>query len=294
MAFMPAAAALVSSLPKPTLYPIACNSYNWVTFYGRKGKNWGENLVENIEEFAKTGITAYEPGIENLAMVQRLIPILKKNNIAMPSVYVNSVLHEESAVNESIKSILEIAKEVKKYGTKIIVTNPSPIKWGSPELKNDAQLAVQAQAMETLGSRLRQMGITLAYHTHDVELKAGAREFHHIMLNTSAQNVSFCFDVHWVYRGSGNSQLAVFDVLKLYGNRIVELHLRQSVAGIWSETFTAKGDIDFARFALELKKMKLRPHLVIEQCIEANSPNTMDAISAHMKDLEAIKTTFQI
>lgn len=294
MAFMPALASLAIPFPKSTFYPVSCNSYNWVTFYGRNSKKWGENLAENIAEFAKTGIKAYEPSIENLAMVQRLIPVLKKYKIAMPSVYVNSVLHEESAVNESIKSIFEIAKEVKKYGTKIIVTNPSPIKWGSPELKNDTQLAIQSLAMETLGGRLRQIGITLAYHTHDVELKAGAREFHHVMLNTSAQNVSFCFDVHWVYRGSENSQLAVFDVLKLYGNRIAELHIRQSVAGVWSETFTAKGDIDYNKLAKELKKMKINPHLVIEQCVEANSLNTIDAVNAHIKDLEAIKTTFQI
>ena len=104
--------------------------------------------------------------------------------------------------------------------------------------------------------------------------------------------MSFCFDVHWVYRGSQNSQLAVFDVLKLYGKRVVELHIRQSVNGVWSETF-GDGDIDYRRFAAELKKLKLQPHLVIEQCVEDKSPHTMDAVKAHVKDLAAIRDVFQ-
>ena len=145
-------------------------------------------------------------------------------------------------------------------GTKIVVTNPSPIKWGGPELKNDSELSVQAKSMEKLGVELKKKGLTLAYHTHDVELRAGAREFHHILQNTSPENVSFCFDIHWVYRGSADSQVAVFDVLKMYGSRVVELHIRQSVNGVWAETFGA-GDIDYQRFANELKAMKIRPHL---------------------------------
>ena len=72
---------------------------------------------------------------------------------------------------------------------------------------------------------LRKMDVTLAYRTHDTELMGGAKEVHHILQNTSPENVSFCFDVHWVYRGSQNSQIAVFDILKMYGDRIVELHL---------------------------------------------------------------------
>ena len=72
----------------------------------------------------------------------------------------------------------------------------------------------------------------------------------------------------------------------------VELHIRQSVNGVWSETFGA-GDIDYQRFANELKTMNMRPHLVIEQCIETKTPNTMDGKEAHIKDLVMIKKIFK-
>ncbi|AEI51053.1 sugar phosphate isomerase/epimerase family protein [Runella slithyformis] len=277
--------------PKAAAFPIAANVYNWMTFYTREGKPWGEDLDRNIGDVAKTGLKAFEPSFSDKNQALNYIAALKKHGIAMPSIYVGSILHEAEAIEKSIATILEIADVVKTYGTKIIVTNPNPQKGGV--LKNDAQLVLQAQAMERLGSELRKKGLTLAYHTHDVELKAGAREFHHILLNTTPENVAFCFDVHWVYRGTENSQAAVFDVLKLYGKRIVELHVRQSVNGVWAETFTAEGDIDYRRLVRELSAMKIRPHVVIEQCLETKSPNTMNVVEAHTKDLEVVKETFK-
>ena len=279
--------------PTKETFPISSNSYNWGTFYGRENKNWGENLDADFAEYAKTGLQAYEPSLGSAEEATKLIAILKKHNIKMPSIYIGSVLHEKDQIETSIQKILEITEVVKNYGTKIIVTNPNPIAWGSDKLKTDEQLTLQAKALEKIGKSLKMNGLKLAYHTHDVELKAGAREFHHMLQNTSPENLYFCMDVHWVYRGSQNSQLAVFDVLKMYGDRIIELHIRQSKKGIWQEVFTSEGDIDFKKFALELLKKNLKPHLVIEQCLEKNSPNTMNAVEAHTIDLKEIRDTFK-
>ena len=81
-------------------------------------------------------------------------------------------------------------------------------------------------------------------------------------------------------RGTGGSQIALFDVIKLYGDRIVEVHLRQSHDGIWCETF-GEGDIDYTRLVDELAERSITPLWVLEQAVEADSPNTMDAAAAH-------------
>jgi inosose dehydratase len=271
--------------------PISCNSYNWVTFYARDNKEWGKDLDACIAEFAKTGIKAYEPALGSAEEAVKLIAVLKKYGIVMPSIYVGSVMHKADEAEKSIANILSIADEVKKYGTKIIVTNPNPISWANKELKTDAELVIQAGAMEKLGKALKQKGLILAYHTHDAEMRGGAREFHHVMQNTSPKYVSFCYDVHWVFRGCADSKVAVFDILKLYGKRVVELHVRQSVNGIWSETF-GDGDIDYPRFVNVLKEMNIYPHIVIEQCIEDKTPNTMSGVEAHVKDLAAFNKVF--
>ncbi|MCF2487123.1 sugar phosphate isomerase/epimerase [Dyadobacter sp. CY347] len=265
-------------------FPISCNQYSWITFYERDGKDWGANLDASLKEFASTGLKAYEPAFTQASEVGKLLPVLKKYNLVMPSVYVNSSLHKADEATKSIDSVLAIADALKPVDTKIIVTNPNPLKWGGSENKNDAELAEQAKNLDKLGAELKKRGMTLAYHTHDVELRAAAREFHHMLLATDPDNVFLCLDVHWVYRGSGNSQIALFDIVKLYGKRIVELHLRQSKGGIWQESFS-DGDIDYRRLVTTLKAMNVNPHLVLEQCLEKTSPKTMDAVAAHKKDL---------
>ena len=143
-----------------------------------------------------------------------------------------------------------------------------------------------------IGAELRKLGITLAYHNHDMELRNGAREFHHMLTATSPENVKFCLDSHWVFRGCGDSQLALFDALEMHGSRIIELHLRQSAGGVWTEVFTGAGDIDYARLASWLHTHSLKPHLVLEQAVEKGSPHTMDAVKAHRQSVENTRVVF--
>lgn len=125
--------------------------------------------------------------------------------------------------------------------------------------------------------------MTLAYHNLYVELRHGAREFHHMLTATDPDCVKFCLDAHWVFRGCGNSQVALFDALSHYADRVVELHLRQSEKGIWTEAFSSKGDIDYDRLSGFLKKKGIRPHLVLEQAVEGETPKTINAVEAHKK-----------
>ncbi len=282
----------LSAQTAPTRPVISANQYNWITFYGRQGKAWMADPDACLTEYAETGLTAFEPSFNTAGEVTKLAPYLKKYGLAMPSLYVGSALHRAEDGPKSIETILQIADVARSIGTRIIVSNPSPIKWGGPDNKTDSQLITQAQNLDKLGAELRQRGLTLAYHTHDIELRAGAREFHHSLLATDPKNVSLCLDAHWVYRGAGNSQVALFDVVKLYGKRIVEVHLRQSKNEIWTETFTADGDIDYPRLARELKTLGIKPQLVIEQCLEEKTPLVLGAVEAHKQDLKTVLTVF--
>ncbi|MEZ0538877.1 sugar phosphate isomerase/epimerase family protein [Fibrella arboris] len=283
---------LPTPLPVFPTQPISCNSYTWDTFYRRAGKIWMNDPVASLTDFVQSGFTAYEPGLNSVKQLQELAPRLSQFKLSMPSIYVNSSLHRQAEATGSMASVLAIADEARRLGTRLLVTNPNPIKWGSPDNKSDAELDEQVRNLDWLGGELRKRGLTLAYHTHAPEHRAAAREFHHMMVASNPANVSLCLDVHWVYRGSGNSQVALFDVVRLYGKRIVALHVRQSNAGIWSETFTPTGDIDYPRLWSTLKSLAVKPLIVLEQCLETGSPNTMDAVSAHRQDLVTAKALF--
>jgi inosose dehydratase len=270
---------------------LACNQYPWTVFYARDNRDFNQELEKGLNDVAASRFDGYEPLANNPQELDRLGPLLKKNGLEIRSLYVNSVLHERDEAQASIESVLEIARRAKELGTKIIVTNPSPIHWGGPENKDDAQLRVQASAIEKLGRELKAMGLTLAYHNHDIELRNAAREFHHMMAGTDSAYVTLCLDAHWIYRGAGNSSVALFDVLKLYGSRVTELHLRQSKDNIWTETF-CKGDIDYPALAKHLLDIGVRPHIVMEQAVETGTPKTMSTIEAFQKSSQYARQVF--
>jgi len=270
---------------------LACNQYPWTVFYARDNRDFNQELDKGLSEVAASRFDGYEPLANNPQELDRLGPLLKKHGLEIRSLYVNSVLHERDKAQASIESVLAIARRAKELGTKIIVTNPSPIRWGGPENKDDAQLRVQAAAIEKLGRELKAIGLTLAYHNHDIELRNAAREFHHMMAGTDPAYVTLCLDAHWIYRGAGNSSVALFDVLKLYGSRITELHLRQSKDNIWTEAM-CDGDIDYEAVAKYLLEINVRPHLVMEQAVEAGSSKTMSTIEASQKSSQYARQIF--
>lgn len=270
---------------------LACNQYPWTVFYRRDNRDFNKELDTGLGEIAASGLDGYEPLANNPLQIEQLAPLLKKHGLEMRSLYVNSTLHERKKADESIEAVLAIARKAKEVGTKIVVTNPSPIRWGGPENKNDTQLEVQATALEKLGRELKGMGLILSYHNHDIELRNAAREFHHMMVGTDPAYVTLCLDAHWVYRGAGDSAVALFDVLKLYGSRITELHLRQSKDNIWTEIFS-EGDIDYPAIAKYLLEINIRPHLVLEQAVEDGSPKTMSTVKAFQRSSQYARRIF--
>lgn len=268
---------------------VATNTYPWQKFYGREGRKFVPHAEQLLAEISKTGINGYEPIVNSAKEFDGLGPRLEKHGLKMKSIYVNSTLHEESAIEKSQEDVLKIAKAGKALGLEIVVTNPSPIKWGSQDAKTDDQLKLQAKALDDLGAALAKEGMILAYHNHDMELHHGAREFHHMLTATSPELVKFCLDPHWVFRGCGNSEVALFDAVEHYHERVVELHLRQSKGGVWQEVFTMEGDIDYSRLFQRLGDAGISPHLVLEQAVEGKSPKTMNAQEAHIQSRKGLE-----
>lgn len=271
-------------------YHVATNTYPWGTFDRRTERNSPLHSDDLLGRIHKSGIEGYEPILNSPSELKGLKEKLSDHQLQMRSFYVNSTLHDSSKAEKSIDGVIEIATAARSLGAKIVVTNPSPIRWGGSENKTDDQLRIQAKAINQLGENLHDLGMQLAYHNHDAELRAGAREFHHMLTATNPDYVKLCLDAHWVYRGCGDSEVAVFDALQHYHERVVELHLRQSSRGVWGEVFSLKGDIDYHRLINFLFDNGIRPHMVLEQAVEDNSPNSLTATKAHFIGAKNLKT----
>jgi inosose dehydratase len=268
---------------------VSINQWSIGAIRGRDKQKATLPFDEELAEVAASGINGLEPGLGSADQVDPLFAQLKKHGLELRSIYTGSALDDAGKVGKEVERIVALAKRAKEVGTKIIVTNPSPL--ANRQGKSDEQLQTQASALNTLGHELTAIGVTLAYHNHDVELQHAAREFHHMMLATDPRALSLCLDAHWVYRGAGNSQLALFDVVKLYGRRIVELHVRQSTNNVWSETF-GDGDIDYRKLVNKLVEAGIRPLVVLEQGPEGATPQTMGTAAVYGRSVSNLRDVF--
>jgi inosose dehydratase len=268
---------------------VAINQWSVGATRGRDKKRQNMPPDEELAELAACGVNGLEPGLGSPEQAEALAAKLTKHGLEIRSIYTGSDLIDPAGAEKEIERIRALAKRVKSLGTKILVTNPSPLP--NRRGKTDAELKAQAEGLNRLGRALAAEGLTLAYHNHDVELEHAAREFHHMMLGTDPACLSLCLDAHWVYRGAGHSQVALFDVVKLYGKRVVELHLRQSKGNVWSEAF-GDGDIDYRALRKALDALGVNPLLVLEQGPERETPQTIDAAEAHRRSCRYAKEVF--
>ncbi len=268
---------------------VSINQWSVGTVRGRDKQKAKISFDEELAELAACGLNGLEPALGSADQVGPLAAQLKRHDLELRSIYTGSVLDDRAKVDKEVERVVALARRAKEAGTRIIVTNPSPLP--NRQGKSDEQLKTQAAGLDKLGHELAAVGVTLAYHNHDVEMQHAAREFHHMMLGTAPRALSLCLDVHWVYRGAGNSQVALFDVVKLYGARIAELHLRQSTGNVWSETF-GDGDIDYRELVKRLVEAGVRPHVVLEQGPEATTPQTMDAADVHRRSVRYVREVF--
>jgi inosose dehydratase len=261
--------------------------YVWVQIYEQQGKKLNEHLDETLKQIAEAGFQAWEQGIESAAHAANLKSLLPKYGLKMPSIYAGGVMHTDGW-QKVVEDVVSRARLALAWGAKIVVCNPNPIAWGKSLDKTDEQLKIQAEALQNLSDKLTAEGLAIAYHTHDAEMRCAAREFHHMMQST---NVGFCCDTHWIYRGAGDSQVAMYDALKMYGGRLRSLHVRQSHQGIWSEVFDA-GDLDYRPLANELKSNGFNGPIVVEQCFETGTPQTLTPVERHRRSREYVREVF--
>ncbi len=278
----------VAQAVEPRLH-VACNQFCWINMYRRRKKDFNADLDAGFAEVKRSGMDGVEAMLGSVAAAEQIVPLLNKHDLAMRSCYTGATLHDPAAVEASIERVVATAKKAKgMIDLRIVVVNPTPL---HGEGKSDEQLATQARAMTQLGGRLAEIGTTLAYHFHAPAWRDNGREFHHVLTKTDPDVVKLCLDTHWVYRGAGDNADRVYEVVERYGNRVAELHLRQSRDGVWTESMT-DGDIDYPRVAKELQTQGVQPLLVLEQAVEKGTPDTMDAVESHRRSRAYVEKVF--
>jgi len=243
--------------------------YIWIQHLASEKKTLAEGVDEVLASFHGAGYRRVELNQDFFKpeLRERTLALLAKYNLAPETIYVGTTMHEAAAAEKSVKEAVELARLLKPHGTRIIVTNPSP-KPGQGR-KTDEELDTQAKYVDQLGAELHQQGMKLALHHHTPELVDNAREWRHLLQHTNPRRVYCCVDVHWAYRGGQE----VMTFIRETGDRLVELHLRNSKQGIWTEDF-GPGDIDYQKVADYLRGIGFKGYLVVELAYEKDTQIT--------------------
>ncbi|MDR2705255.1 MAG: TIM barrel protein [Planctomycetaceae bacterium] len=262
---------------------VSLSQYCLSTFYDREGIDFMSRL-NLLRDF---GADSVEPSVGSTDWLEAFCPKLKDNGLEIRSIYVGGNLHDENVAKKEIDRIVKITETARKYGAVLVVYNPDT-KHG----KSDTELQIQYKNTDKLGEKINSLGAKLLFHYHTSELEFGGREFHSMLCNTNPEFLGLCLEQLWSFRGCGHSQQALFDHIKLYQDRIFEVHLRQTVNHVLCEAFE-DGDIDNVRLANELRKLKTPPHLLIEQSpVDSETPKTISADESIRRSIAYVRRVF--
>ncbi|HLL89527.1 MAG TPA: TIM barrel protein [Tepidisphaeraceae bacterium] len=183
---------------------IGTQAYTWHQYCEGEGKKLADELDRVLGEVAAAGLKAWEGTISHEAEADQHAALLEKHGLSMPSMYTGARLHDpewRAAADE----VVARGRLAKRAGTRWLVVNPDPLRWGAKEDKTDDQLRRQAEALRYIGRALDEQGQMLVYHAHDMEMRNAAREFHHMLRSTADLPVGWCLDAHWAFRGAGDA-----------------------------------------------------------------------------------------
>lgn len=267
-------------------------AYPWQQHYEHRSARLSDHYDEAWTHARQAGLDLWEDTVQTSEDVRRFRRMQSDFGLTLRSVYQHVAIHDDDW-RETVEGLVRQAAFAREAGADILAFNPAPRDWSRPLDKDERQLANQAAAMNALGEKVRSFGMKLGYHTHDAEMRHEAKEFLFMADHTDPALVGLCFDPHWVWRGAGNDALTLNRIVSRYGDRILSLHLRQSLDGVWSETF-GEGDIDYHPLMATLRRHGFSGPVLLEIAREEGTPESLDVVEAHRRGLDYARRLFAI
>lgn len=266
---------------------IGTNAYRFLQHYKAQGKGLADYLPEALQMARDAGIEAWEPALSSPEDAERIGDAIREAGLKFVSFYSGGRLSDPEKAGPETERIIATARAARPLGVTHCVMNPDPI--SAP--KTDAQLRTQRSALCTIATELKAMGISLDYHMHTPEFQNGGCEFVSMLQGAREAGMNWCLDSHWLYRGTGHSQLGFEAYLSLFGERIGSLHLRQSCDHVWKATL-GPGDLDYRPLIEHLKRIQFRGLFTVELAVEKGTPTDLDLVDAHRQSVAWVRETF--
>ncbi len=227
------------------------------------------------------GITNLEGGGTYGLEMDEFKGLLKKNNLNVVSV---------GAGYDDLKdgNIDKIIENAKTFGAKYVMCA-----WISHE-GNNFDIAKTKEATEvfnTAGKKLKEAGLTLAYHAHGYEFRPYEDGTLFDYMAKNAKDFAFEMDVYWVQHG-GEDPLAL---LNKYPDKFVLLHLKDMEKGVKgnntghedveTNVVLGTGQVDIAGVVKRAEELGIVEYMFIED----ECSRVVEQVPQSLKFLEGLK-----
>ncbi|MGB5270016.1 MAG: sugar phosphate isomerase/epimerase [Eudoraea sp.] len=205
------------------------------------------------------GITKIEGGGSYGLPMDEYKKLLKDNKLEMVSV---------GAGYEDLQNDIEkVVQNAKTFGAKYVMCA-----W-IPHDGNTFDIAKTKEATEVFnkaGKRLKEEGITLAYHAHGYEFRPYEDGTLFDYMAKNANHFAFEMDVYWVHHGGGDP----LALLNRYPDKVVLLHLKDMEHGVKgndtghedveTNVVLGTGQVDIAGVVNRAKELGVVKYMFIE------------------------------
>ncbi|MBV9273856.1 MAG: myo-inosose-2 dehydratase [Verrucomicrobia bacterium] len=237
-----------------------------------------------LSDAAAIGYEGVELGRKFPRNSRELLPILSKHRLQLIGGWYSGFLTERSVVEEwkvataHIGLLKDCGSRILIYGECGLMEGASP--WDEALSKKPAfkeiDLAAYAHKLGEFALRLKEAGITLAYHYHLKMLVEKAQEIEAFCQKTRPE-VGLLLDTGHAY-AAGADYAAI---LKRFGSRVVHIHLKDVRRNVWERarqhdwpfnsavregmfTVPGDGDIDFSPLGEFIRSSGYRGWVVVE------------------------------
>ena len=224
--FLGAAAAGVLLGAPPRKIQIGHTCITWGTF--PRGPEASATLENAVKDIAKLGFWSFETFPENLAdwdAKGALQGLIDQNKLPLKSGYCRTNLTDASKRKESVTTVIQLGRMIKKYGGTFGVIAPNSVKregfdWKANRSNIIAGLNDHAMALADLG-----LGTGLHQHTGTcIETRD---EVYDVMESTNTKVLKFAPDVGQLQKGGADAAKVVKDFLPL----LRHMHLKDWSGG---------------------------------------------------------------
>lgn len=237
-----------------------------------------------LKDASEIGYEGVELGRKFPRDGQKLLSLLSDNGLRLVGGWHSGFLTERSveeewkAASDHVRLLKDCGSRILVYGECGLMTGTSP--WDEPLSRRpdlrEIELSTYAGKLGEFATRLKETGVTLAYHYHLKMLVESAEDIN-AFCDSTREEVGLLLDTGHAYAAGADYS----EILRKFGTRVVHIHLkdvRRNVLenarkGDWSFnsavragmfTVPGDGDIDFSAIGEFIRKSEYRGWVVVE------------------------------